>query len=126
MLVLQNLHGYLTQILSPPAVHTALLLTPEGALVSYAARTHVETEGDCASDGRGSESVETETEAEGRTNERESEATSSTPRSTVPGPSSPGTRSKDEIRMVASLSAEVWGDTEGGGECSVESEVSVL
>ncbi|KAF8559910.1 terpenoid synthase [Imleria badia] len=32
MLVLPTLHTYLSQLLSPPSIHTALLLTPEGAL----------------------------------------------------------------------------------------------
>ncbi|KIM70107.1 hypothetical protein SCLCIDRAFT_101453 [Scleroderma citrinum Foug A] len=77
MLVLRNLHNYLTQILSPPSIHTALLLTPEGALVSYAT---------------------------GKENE---------------------IRSKDEIRIVAGLSAEVWAETRGteGEEGTVEGEL---
>lgn len=39
MLVLSTLHNLLAQILSLPDLHTALLLTPEGQLVSFAAET---------------------------------------------------------------------------------------
>jgi hypothetical protein len=65
MLVLSALHNLLTQILSPPDLHTAILLTPEGQLVCTAHE--------------------------------------------------PG-RSKDEIRVVVGLCAEVWleaGSTQG-------------
>ena len=36
MLVLSTLHKLLSQILTLPDLHTALLLTPEGQLVSFA------------------------------------------------------------------------------------------
>jgi len=36
MLNLATLHTYLSQLITPPSVHTALLISPEGALVSYA------------------------------------------------------------------------------------------
>ncbi|KAH7930440.1 hypothetical protein BV22DRAFT_1055001 [Leucogyrophana mollusca] len=79
MLILPKLHAYLTQLLSP-GIHTALLLTPEGALVSFA-----------------SDPCLVSPTAEG-------EAT----------PTHPQSRSKDEIRIVAGLSAEVWAETRGG------------
>ncbi|KAI6163760.1 hypothetical protein EDD17DRAFT_1475620 [Pisolithus thermaeus] len=84
MLVLQSLHNYLAQVLSPPSIHTALLVTPEGALVSYAPTPLTATQGDL-----------------GRV------------------------RSKDEVRKVAGLSAEVWAETRGveGEEGMVESEL---
>ncbi|KAG2122596.1 hypothetical protein DEU56DRAFT_718968, partial [Suillus clintonianus] len=62
MLNLPTLHTYLTQLLSPTdTIHTALLLTPEGAIVSFAL-LHL-------------------------------------------------ARSKDEIWILAGLSAEVWAET---------------
>lgn len=36
MLVLSSLHNLLSQVLSLPSLHTAVLFTPEGQLVSYA------------------------------------------------------------------------------------------
>lgn len=36
MLKLSSLHTYLTQVLDPPELHTAILLTPSGELISYA------------------------------------------------------------------------------------------
>ncbi|KAI6048016.1 isoprenoid synthase domain-containing protein [Pisolithus marmoratus] len=88
MLVLQSLQNYLSQVLSPPSIHTALLVTPEGALVSYASQL------DCRND-QGSVS-----RALGRV------------------------RSKDEVRKVAGLSAEVWAETRMEGEAGmVESEL---
>ncbi|EIN14379.1 hypothetical protein PUNSTDRAFT_56530 [Punctularia strigosozonata HHB-11173 SS5] len=36
MLVLSTLHNLLEQVLDPPGLHTAVLLTPEGQLVSFA------------------------------------------------------------------------------------------
>ncbi|KAJ7269303.1 hypothetical protein B0H12DRAFT_1009438 [Mycena haematopus] len=65
MLVLSRLQASLAQILSPPGLHTAVLLTPAGQLVSYASRA-------------------------GRT--------------------------KDEIRVIAGLSGEVWQETWREGE----------
>ncbi|KAG8219395.1 hypothetical protein J3R82DRAFT_315 [Butyriboletus roseoflavus] len=43
MLILPILHTYLSQLLSPPSIHTALLFTPEGALVSYASQMSAES-----------------------------------------------------------------------------------
>ncbi|KDQ15551.1 hypothetical protein BOTBODRAFT_54461 [Botryobasidium botryosum FD-172 SS1] len=37
MLVLSNISALLSQLLSPPAVHTSMLLTPQGVLVAFAA-----------------------------------------------------------------------------------------
>lgn len=37
MLVLSNISSLLSQLLSPPAVHTSMLLTPQGVLVAFAA-----------------------------------------------------------------------------------------
>ncbi|KAG1773541.1 hypothetical protein EDD22DRAFT_742186, partial [Suillus occidentalis] len=73
MLNLSTLQTYLTQLLSPTdSIHTALLLTPEGAIVSFA----------CSS-------------------------TASDERNTTHA------RSKDEIWILAGLSAEVWAETRG-------------
>jgi hypothetical protein len=36
MLVLSTLHNLLSRVLSPPNIHTAVLLTPSGQLVSLA------------------------------------------------------------------------------------------
>ncbi|KAG2157950.1 uncharacterized protein EDB93DRAFT_1199605 [Suillus bovinus] len=73
MLNLSTLQTYLTQLLSPTdTIHTALLLTPEGAIVSFASPHAL-----------GNGSSET----------------------TCPH------RSKDEIWILAGLSAEVWAET---------------
>ncbi|KAI6031359.1 hypothetical protein BKA83DRAFT_4199173 [Pisolithus microcarpus] len=96
MLVLQSLHNYLAQVLSPPSIHTALLVTPEGALVSYASQL------DCENDQGSTHAVNYNNKGElGRV------------------------RSKDEVRKVAGLSAEVWAETRGvdGEEGMVESEL---
>ncbi|EGO05277.1 hypothetical protein SERLA73DRAFT_68906 [Serpula lacrymans var. lacrymans S7.3] len=71
MLVLSAIHKYLSQILCQD-LHTALLLNPEGSLVSVAANPQ---------------------------------------------------RPKDQIRIVAALSAEVWQETRGQAFGMVESEV---
>ncbi|KAG1738681.1 isoprenoid synthase domain-containing protein [Suillus paluster] len=84
MLNLPTLHTYLTQLLSPTdTIHTALLLTPEGAVVSFALGLL-------------------------RTQSLQ--------------------RSKDEIWILAGLSAEVWAETrceegDGKGMGMVESEL---
>ncbi|KAF7347468.1 hypothetical protein MVEN_01502800 [Mycena venus] len=64
MLVLSRLQESLRQVLSPPALHTAVLLTPSGQLVSF---------------------------------------------------SSYASRCKDEIRVIAGLSGEVWQGDAGAG-----------
>ncbi|KAF8414680.1 hypothetical protein L210DRAFT_3434146 [Boletus edulis BED1] len=79
MLVLPALHTYLSQLLSPPSIHTALLLTPEGALVSYASQTSAERPA--------------------------------------------RQKSKDDIRIIAGLGAEVWAETRDEEEGMVESEL---
>ncbi|KAJ7874508.1 hypothetical protein B0H14DRAFT_2718005 [Mycena olivaceomarginata] len=62
----------LSQVLSPPALHTAVLLTPSGQLVSF---------------------------------------------------SSYASRPKDEIRVIAGLSGEVWQETQEQGSGMVDSEL---
>lgn len=74
VLVLSTLHNLLAQLLSLPELHTAVLLTPGGQLISAAA-----------------------------------------------DPSRP----KDEARIVAGVSAEVWQETREQGHGMVDSEVSV-
>ncbi|KAF8167461.1 hypothetical protein B0H34DRAFT_792184 [Crassisporium funariophilum] len=72
MLMLSMLHSLLSQVLSPPHLHTAVLLTPSGELVSA---------------------------------------------------SSEPTRPKDEIRIIAGLSGEVWHETKEQGYGMVDSEL---
>ncbi|KAK7063876.1 hypothetical protein R3P38DRAFT_2820943 [Favolaschia claudopus] len=72
MLVLSRLQESLKQVLSPPALHTAVLLTPAGQLVSF---------------------------------------------------SSYPSRCKDEIRVIAGLSGEVWQETQDQGSGMVDSEL---
>lgn len=132
MLVLRSLHNYLSQILSPPAIHTALLITPEGALVSYACRTENENEGttptiapvELAGDGLSPNSTESET-IEPRSHSPNSAVSQMLAALHGQGGQ---VRSKDEIRIVAGLSAEVWAETRvtEGEEATVESEVGVV
>ncbi|KAI0067999.1 terpenoid synthase [Artomyces pyxidatus] len=72
MLNLSTLHKLLSQVLEPPHLHTAVLLTPEGQLVSYAT-----------------------------------------------GPA----RSKDSVRVVVGLSAEVWQEAGEQGIAFIDSEL---
>ncbi|KAG2354923.1 hypothetical protein BDR07DRAFT_1427829 [Suillus spraguei] len=131
MLNLSTLQTYLTQLLSPAdTIHTALLLTPEGAIVSFA----------CSStrsgkDGRNTTHATTYPSTNGHTtppNAHASSANGHTPPlrgrtecSISPHPHSSATsdsgpsqtislqRSKDEIWILAGLSAEVWAETRG-------------
>ncbi|KAL4067331.1 hypothetical protein V8B97DRAFT_953909 [Scleroderma yunnanense] len=135
MLVLGNLHNYLAQILSPPSIHTALLLTPEGALVSYASQmenkndvgpatsprmTPTMAPAQLAGDGLPSKSTELDKGVGGVSG---TELRLYSPSSTMPRETQ--ARSKDEIRIVAGLSAEVWAETRGteDEEGTVESEL---
>ncbi|KAG6336236.1 hypothetical protein ID866_2855 [Astraeus odoratus] len=131
MLVLRSLHNYLAQVLSPPYIHTALLLTPEGALVSYASR--LENESDVVSTSSlgttpvartvglspdalpsGSpKSTESNKGTNGSAFEPGSAESLPRPRTVQPTSLShdhvvPGIkmRSKDEVRIVAGLSSE--------------------
>ncbi|KAJ7750188.1 hypothetical protein B0H16DRAFT_1549772 [Mycena metata] len=72
MLVLSRLQDSLRKILSPPGLHTAVLLTPSGQLVSFASYE---------------------------------------------------SRCKDEIRVIAGLSGEVWQETQEQGSGMVDSEL---
>lgn len=72
VLVLSTLHNLLAQLLSLPELHTAVLLTPEGQLISVA---------------------------------------------------SDPSRRKDQARIVAGVSGEVWQETREQGYGMVESEV---
>ena len=140
MLVLPTLHTYLSQLLSPPSIHTALLLTPQGALVSYASQTNAEgsftptfTHG---SQGSPSSSI-VASGAGGTPPSPNSFKAHESPRTSTAQDSKPGSvasiearagpmprRTKDEIRMVAGLGAEVWAETRKDDEGMVESEVS--
>ena len=138
MLVLPTLHTYLSQLLSPPSIHTALLLTPEGALVSYASQMSAESSS-AATFTRGSQcSPSSSVSGAGETPSSPSSVKSigssspSTPQGSKAGSvASTETRTgpalqrtKDEIRMAAGLGAEVWAETREEGEGMVESEVS--
>jgi hypothetical protein len=132
MLNLSTLQTYLTQLLSPTdTIHTALLLTPEGAIVSFA----------CCStaSGSGSDQRDTTHMAYPSTNghvappdAHASSANGHTPPCRTPplrgriecatspqalGSAASGSgssqrqRSKDEIWILAGLSAEVWAET---------------
>ncbi|KAH7903499.1 hypothetical protein BJ138DRAFT_1131342 [Hygrophoropsis aurantiaca] len=122
MLILAQLHAYLSQVLSgPQGVHTALLVTPEGALVAF------------ASSGA-SESIQTsygEEEGVGENDDEGEGELAQTPKATStsihPPPPQPHAltqtrlgRAKDEIRIIAGLSAEVWAETRGGGSSTRE------
>lgn len=153
MLVLQSLHNYLAQVLSPPSIHTALLVSPEGALVSYASQLDCENDqGSVSSFGTtptarameltadGPSGGSPDSFAGGQTNSNasasastdspsHSSAASSVVRfkqlTTLPGELPARVRSKDEVRKVAGLSAEIWAETRGaeGEEGMVESEL---
>jgi len=131
MLVLPTLHTYLSQLLSPPSIHTALLLTPEGALVSYASQMSAESStfthgSQCSpsssvSGAGGTPSSPSSVQSIGS-------STPSTPQGSKAGSvTSTETRTlqrtKDEIRMAAGLGAEVWAETRQEGEGMVESEL---
>ncbi|KAF9245662.1 hypothetical protein BU15DRAFT_70734 [Melanogaster broomeanus] len=148
MLILPTLHTYLSQLLSPPSLHTALLLTPEGALVSYASLTDRQSapgtepqdisrsSSSSASSsfraGSGSQSPSTRPSSPKSKDSSTGSSLPSTPQPIKPGNSASGEirthparpRSKDEIRIVAGLSAEVWAETRGDeAEGTVESEL---
>ncbi|KAI6114895.1 hypothetical protein EV401DRAFT_117216 [Pisolithus croceorrhizus] len=122
MLVLQSLHNYLAQVLSPPSIHTALLVTPEGALVSYASQLDCENDqGSVSSFGTTPTARAIELTVDGLP---ASVVARPTPLTTTQGDLG-RVRSKDEVRKVAGLSAEVWAETRGveGEEGMVESEL---
>lgn len=152
MLVLQSLHNYLAQVLSPPSIHTALLVTPEGALVSYASQLDceddqgsvssfgttptaraIELTADGPSDQSPDSSAEKRTSSDVAASASSNSPSPSRAASTVARPTPLTTtkgelgrvRSKDEVRKVAGLSAEVWAETRGveGEEGMVESEL---
>lgn len=134
MLILPSLHTYLSQLLAPPSIHTALLFTPEGALVSYASRTTpegtLETLTHAPQSGAGSPAAGTPSSPSslGSGGSLGSTPQGSKPGSTVSVESRAPSRTKDEIRMAAGLGAEVWAETrdEGESEGMVESEVTLL
>ncbi|KAJ7492210.1 hypothetical protein FB451DRAFT_1021405 [Mycena latifolia] len=72
MLVLARLKDSLSEVLAPPELHTAVLLTPSGELVAF---------------------------------------------------SSYPSRAKDEIRVIAGVSGEVWQETQEEGFGAAESEI---
>ncbi|KAH7886235.1 hypothetical protein F5I97DRAFT_1234336 [Phlebopus sp. FC_14] len=131
MLVLPHLHTYLYQLLSPPQIHTALLLTPEGALVSCACQMG----GSSAAGGSGPSIHGENDSSQASSLDSTKSASTLSRRSQKPAnvhiqtqtTEEPRPRSKDEIRIVAGLSAEVWvemrGSGEGGEEGMVESEL---
>lgn len=139
MLNLSTLQTYLTQLLSPiDTIHTALLLTPEGAIVSFACSSTASGSG---SDQRNTTHVVTHPSTNGHMTPPNAHASSanghtpppcrtpplrgSTECSTSPhalGKAASGSgcsqttclhRSKDEIWILAGLSAEVWAETRG-------------
>ncbi|KAG9313945.1 hypothetical protein JVU11DRAFT_4719 [Chiua virens] len=138
MLVLPTLHSYLSQMLSPPYIHTALLLTPEGALVSYASQMSAESSSG-ATPGHGSQSSSSSPSVSGASiaspspNSVKSDGSSNSGTSQCSKPGSVADvetrtgpvqqRSKDEVRMVAGLGAEVWAETQEEGEGMVECEL---
>lgn len=75
MFNLSNLRGLLVQVLSLPDLHTVVLFTPEGQLVSYASDPY---------------------------------------------------KSKEHVRVVVGLSAEIWQETKEQGIGMVDSEVSSM
>ncbi|KIK47418.1 hypothetical protein CY34DRAFT_799368 [Suillus luteus UH-Slu-Lm8-n1] len=147
MLNLSTLQTYLTQLLSPTdSIHTALLLTPEGAIVSFACSstanderntTHaVRTNGHTTPPNAHASSVNGQTPPPCRTppsrGRTECSASLHVPGNAASGSGSSQTmslqRSKDEIWILAGLSAEVWAETRGEegiekGMGMVESEV---
>ncbi|KAG2341348.1 hypothetical protein BDR05DRAFT_1001737 [Suillus weaverae] len=128
MLNLSTLQTYLTQLLSPTdAIHTALLLTPEGAIVSFACSSTAS-----GNDGRNTTDTVTHPSSNGYMTPPDAHASTAnehtpppwrTPplrRSTECAASGSGSsqtmclqRSKDEIWILAGLSAEVWAETRG-------------
>ena len=138
MLVLPTLHTYLSQLLSPPSIHTALLLTPEGALVSYASQTTAENSSGAVLT-HGSQSGFNSPTVSGAGGIPSSPCSVKSNGSLIPSTpqgSEPGSvvsigsrtrpapqRSKDEIRMAAGLGAEAWAETKGEEAGMVESEV---
>jgi len=152
MLNLPTLHTYLTQLLSPAdTIHTALLLTPEGAVVSFACSSMEGNATQLVASSSSTNGYTTPPQAlsvNGRMTPPQGQTTPpqgrtpSLPRRTTPQmllhalPSSASKRnvplerqrSKDEIWILAGLSAEVWAETRGEGDGKgvgmVESEVS--
>jgi len=145
MLILPALHTYLSQLLSPPTIHTALLLTPEGALVSYASRMSADSSsvhgsqyspsGSVVSVAGGPPHSPSGSAAPSNGSSSASSPQDSKPNSVVASietgsghtlpPSSMSSssqqhepqqqRTKDEIRMAAGLGAEVWAETREEG-----------
>lgn len=164
MLNLPALHTYLTQLLSPTdTIHTALLLTPEGAVVSFACSLIANSSGGgdrSNSQGNATRSVASSstnghttpphalnanvhtTPSQVRTSPKPNAQGSATPphalsciaSSKCSGTSNtpPLQRSKDDVWILAGLSAELWAETRGEGDGTgmeigmVESEVRVV
>jgi len=164
MLNLPALHTYLTQLLSPTdAIHTALLLTPEGAVVSFACSLIASSSG--SGDRSSSQGNVTRPPASSSTNGHmtpphalNANAHTTPPQvRTSPKPNAQGSatlphvlpctasskcggtsntptlqRSKDDVWILAGLSAELWAETRGEGDGTgmemgmVESEVRVV
>ncbi|KAN0100205.1 hypothetical protein V8E55_000189 [Tylopilus felleus] len=134
MLVLPTLHTYLSQLLLPPSIHTALLFTPEGALVSYASQTSTVTTFTDGSHSSPSSSLLVPGAGMPPSSPSSVKSSGSSSAST-PHDSKPGSvasietrvaapqRAKDDIRMVAGLGAEVWAETREEGEGMIESEL---
>jgi len=133
MLNLPALHTYLTQLLSPTdTIHTALLLTPEGAVVSFACSSTTSSSG--SGDSSSSQGNATRPLASSSTNGHTTPKPN-TQGSTTPSPTLPRTASsncsvssqtlpnlqysKDNVWILAGLSSELWAETRGEGDESV-------
>lgn len=166
MLNLPALHTYLTQLLSPTdTINTALLLTPEGAVVSFACSSIAGSSGSNGGGGASSNQGNAprplgSSSANGNTTPQASslngyatppqvptspklntqgsitppQAFPSTASSkhSVPSQTLPLQPSKDDVWILAGLSAELWAETRGDGDGSgmeigmIESEVRVV
>ncbi|KAJ8469515.1 hypothetical protein ONZ45_g8621 [Pleurotus djamor] len=103
MLSLSTLYAALNQVLSPPSLHTAILFTVSGQLISYASNL-----GSASSHNHGFDS--------------ESESNDAS----VSEPDIPCPRPKDDIRVLVGLGGELWGETKDEDIGMVDCELGRL
>ncbi|KAF4606246.1 hypothetical protein EYR38_000297 [Pleurotus pulmonarius] len=118
MLSLSTLHTTLAHILAPPYLHTAILFTTTGQLISYASH-HNHSSISPFTLNPPSASPQSDTDADTNV------ITVRTPGVAVGEKRAVarGSRSKDDIRVLVGLGSELWGETKGAGVGMVDSEL---
>ncbi|KAF4573393.1 hypothetical protein EYR36_007906 [Pleurotus pulmonarius] len=118
MLSLSTLHTTLAHILAPPYLHTAILFTTTGQLISYASH-HNHSSISPSTLNPPSTSPQSDTDADTNV------ITVRTPGVAVGEKRAVarGSRSKDDIRVLVGLGSELWGETKGAGVGMVDSEL---